>query len=108
MVHPLEYSFIHMGVGGIIPPGIRKSFYFDQVLVTLSDCLCYDYVTQNLFTGSQEYPDVCFRMLDFDQWSHPVAVRTIKNEVICLESKSMAVTSEKKVLAFLLCLLKST
>jgi hypothetical protein len=51
-----------MGVGGVIPPGVRKSFYFDQ-----------------------EYPDVSFRMLDYDMWSHPVAVRSIKNEAVRLE-----------------------
>jgi hypothetical protein len=62
MVYPLEYSFAHMGVGGVIPPGVRKSFYFDQ-----------------------EYPDVSFRMLDYDMWSHPVAVRSIKNEAVRLE-----------------------
>lgn len=55
-----------------------------------------------LLVHLQEYPDVCFRMLEYDKWSRPVAVRTVKNEAILLEQqvfKPLTNAAEHKVRA---------
>ncbi len=48
MVFPLEYSFVPMSVGGIIPPNTRKSFYFDQVTLFPYHCRKTFIINSNL------------------------------------------------------------